>query len=98
LLLSPGLLCEDHDVQSSGLRCGYQLGAKLVANDGGRARLYAYYNWESVAGMRRSLIAVGYAYRLGQKNNLELAVEANRGLNAMARQDNRAMLSIRLAQ
>jgi hypothetical protein len=98
LLLSPGLLCEDNDVQSSGLRCGYQLGAKLVANDGGRARLYADYNWESVAGMRRSLIAVGYAYRLGNKNNLELAVEANRGLNAMARQDNRAMLSIRLAQ
>jgi hypothetical protein len=98
LLLSPGLLCEDHDVQSSGLRCGYQLGAKLVANDGGRARFYADYNWESVAGMRRSLIAVGYAYRLGNKNNLELAVEANRGLNAMTRQDNRAMLSIRLAQ
>ena len=98
LLLSPGLLCEDHDVQSSGLRCGYQLGAKLVANDGGRARFYADYNWESVAGMRRSLIAVGYAYRLGNKNNLELAVEANRGFNAMTRQDNRAMLSIRLAQ
>ena len=85
-------------MQSSGLRCGYQLGAKLVANDGGRARFYADYNWESVAGMRRSLIAVGYAYRLGNKNNLELAVEANRGLNAMTRQDNRAMLSIRLAQ
>lgn len=98
LLLGPGLLCEDNDVQSSGLRCGYQLGAKLVANDGGRARFYADYNWESVAGMRRSLIAVGYAYRLGNKNNLELAVEANRGLNAMTRQDNRAMLSIRLAQ
>ncbi|MEY3622770.1 MAG: hypothetical protein RLZZ407_329 [Pseudomonadota bacterium] len=98
LLLSPGLLCEDHDVQSSGLRCGYQLGAKLVANDGDRARFYADYNWESVAGMRRSLIAVGYAYRLGNKNNLELAVEANRGLSAMTRQDNRAMLSIRLAQ
>jgi VCBS repeat-containing protein len=98
LLLGPGLLCEDNDVQSSGLRCGYQLGAKLVANDGGRARFYADYNWESVAGMRRSIIAVGYAYRLGNKNNLELAVEANRGLNAMTRQDNRAMLSIRLAQ
>jgi hypothetical protein len=98
LLLSPGLLCEDNDVQSSGLRCGYQLGAKFVANDGARGRLYADYNWESVAGMRRSLIGVGYAYRIGEKNNLELAVEANRGLNAMTGQDNRAMLSIRLAQ
>lgn len=85
-------------MQSSGLCCSYQLGTKLVANDGGRARLYVDYIWESVAGMRRSLIAVGYAYRLGQKNNLELAVEANRGLNAMTRQDNRAKLSIRLAQ
>ena len=98
LLLSPGLLCEDNDVQSSGLRCGYQLGAKFVANDGARGRLYADYNWESVAGMRRSLIGVGYAYRIGEKKNLELAVEANRGLNAMTGQDNRAMLSIRLAR
>jgi VCBS repeat-containing protein len=98
LLLSPGLLCEDNDVQSSGLRCGYQLGAKFVANDGARGRLYADYNWESVAGMRRSLIGVGYAYRIGEKKDLELAVEANRGLNAMTGQDNRAMLSIRLAR
>jgi VCBS repeat-containing protein len=98
LLLSPGLLCEDNDVQSSGLRCGYQLGAKFVSNDGARGRFYADYNWESVAGMRRSLIGVGYAYRIGENNNLELAVEANRGLTAMTGQDNRAMLSIRLAQ
>jgi len=85
-------------VQSSGLRCGYQLGAQLVANDGGRARFYADYNWESVAGMRRSLLGVGYAYRIGDKNNLELAVEAKRGASGFAGQDNRAMLSIRLAQ
>ncbi|MCO4090645.1 MAG: hypothetical protein HEQ34_01665 [Sphingorhabdus sp.] len=98
LLLSPGLLCEDNDVQSSGLRCGYQLGAKFVSNDGVRGRFYADYNWESVAGMRRSLIGVGYAYRIGENNNLELAVEANRGLTAMTGKDNRAMLSIRLAQ
>jgi hypothetical protein len=48
--------------------------------------------------MRRSLIGVGYAYRIGEKKDLELAVEANRGLNAMIGQDNRAMLSIRLAR
>jgi hypothetical protein len=98
LLLSPGLLCEDNDVQSSGLRCGYQLGAKFLVNDGARGRFYADYNWERVAGMRRSLIGVGFAYRIGEKNNLELAVEANRGVTVFTGQDNRAMLSIRLAR
>ena len=79
LLLSPGLLCEDNDVETSALRCGYQLGAKLVANDGGRNRFYADYRWESVAGMRRSLIGMGYSYRFGDKG-LELALEANSGI------------------
>ena len=97
LLLSPGLLCEDNDVQLSSLRCGYQLGAKLVANDGGRNRFYADYRWESVSGMRRSLIGLGYAYRFGDKG-LELALEANRGLTGMSGQDNRALISLRLAQ
>ncbi len=97
LLLSPGLLCEDNDVQLSSLRCGYQLGAKLVANDGGRNRFFADYRWESVAGMRRSLIGLGYAYRFGDKG-LELALEANRGITGMSGQDNRALLSLRLAQ
>jgi hypothetical protein len=97
LLLSPGLLCEDNDVQLSSLRCGYQLGAKLVANDGGRNRFFADYRWESVAGMRRSLIGLGYAYRFGDKG-LELALEANRGITGMSGQDNRALLSLRVAQ
>ena len=97
LLLSPGLLCEDNDVQLSSLRCGYQMGAKLVANDGGRNRFYADYRWESVAGMRRSLLGLGYAYRFGDKG-LELALEANRGLTGMSGQDNRALISLRLAQ
>ena len=96
LLLSPGLLCEDNDIQSSSLRCGYQLGAKLVANDGGRNRFYADYRWESVAGNRRSLVGLGYAYRLGSDGKLELALEANRGLTGSSGQDNRALVSLRL--
>ena len=84
--------------RSSSLRCGYQLGAKLVANDGGRNRFYADYRWESVAGNRRSLVGLGYAYRLGSDGKLELALEANRGLTGSSGQDNRALLSLRLAQ
>jgi len=76
---------------------GYQLGAKLVANDGGRNRFYADYRWESVAGNRRSLIGLGYAFRLGSDGKLELALEANRGLTGSSGQDNRAMVAIRLA-
>jgi hypothetical protein len=98
LLVSPGLLCEDNNVDSSALRCGYQLGAKLVANDGGRNKLYADYRWESVGGNRRSLMSIGYAYRLGSKNGMELAVEMNRGLTGLMAQDNRAMLSFRVAK
>lgn len=98
LLISPGLLCEDNNVDSSALRCGYQLGAKLVANDGGRNKLYADYRWESVGGNRRSLMSIGYAYRLGSKNGMELAVEMNRGLTGLMAQDNRAMLSFRVAK
>jgi len=98
VLLSPGLLCEDNDVQSSAMRCGYQLGAKLVAYDGGRSRLYANYQWESVAGMRRAIMGAGVAHRVGKRNDLELALEVNRGAVGFAREDNRAMLAIRLAQ
>ena len=98
LLLSPGLLCEDNDVGSSTLRCGYQLGAKFIANDNGRNRFYADYRWESVASMRRSLIGVGYAYRFGGRDGLELAVELNRGLTGLTEQDSRALLSLRVAR
>ena len=98
VLLSPGLLCEDNDVQSSAMRCGYQLGAKLIAYDGGRSRLYANYQWESVAGMRRAIMGAGVAYRVGKRNDLELALEVNRGAVGFAREDNRAMLAIRVAQ
>jgi hypothetical protein len=98
LLLSPGLLCEDNNVDSSALNCGYQLGAKLVANDNDKGSFYADYRWESVGTMRRSLLGLGYAYRFGPKNGLELAIEANRGVTGMVGQDNRAMLSLRVAQ
>ena len=97
LLLSPGLLCEDNDVDSSTLLCGYQLGAKLAANDSsGRNRFYVDYHWERVNGMKRSLIGLGYAYRFGKDSGFELAFDVNRGLNGGSGQDNRARVSLRL--
>ncbi len=98
LLLSPGLLCEDNNVESSSMRCGYQLGAKLVADDGGRSRFYADYRWESVAGLRRSLIGLGYSYRFGKSDGLELALDLNRGPTGLTGQENRALLSLRMAR
>ena len=95
LLVSPGLLCEDNAVDSSAMRCGYQLGAKFVANDdSGRNRFYADYRWENVAGMQRSLIGLGYAYRFGGSTGLELALE----VDSTGANDNRALLSLRLAR
>ena len=98
LLLSPGLLCEDNNVDSSALNCGYQLGAKLVANDNDKGSFYADYRWESVGTMRRSLLGLGYAYLFGPKNGLKLTIEANRGVTGMVGQDNRAMLSLGVVQ
>lgn len=66
----------------------------LIATDN---RFYADYRWESVAGTRRSLFGLGYAFRFGDQDGLELALEANRGLSGPAGQDNRAMVAIRLA-
>jgi len=97
LVLGPGLLCEDSSADSSSLRCGYQLAAKLMASDGARSRIYADYHWESVAGMERSLIGLGYGYRFGKDDGLELALELDRGLTGQSGQDNRALLSLRLA-
>jgi hypothetical protein len=98
VLLSPGLLCEDNDIASSALRCGYQMGAKFVANDdSGLHRFYADYNYENAAGFTRSLVGVGYAYRLGNKRSMELALEANQGVSRFAGDETRAMLSIRIA-
>ena len=83
---------------SSALRCGYELGAKLVANDGGRNRLYADYRWESVGGARRSLIALGYGYRFGKQNGPELALEVTRGGAMFNGQDYRAMVSLKVSR
>ena len=100
LLLSPGLLCEDNSIDTSSLRCGYQLGARFTGTKGVRSRFYVDYHWESVAGLRRSLVGMGYAYRFGRKNGLELAFEVNRGVGGttIINRDNRAMLNLRVAR
>ena len=98
LLLSPGVLCEDNAVDSSSMRCGYQVGAKLVVNDDrGRKRFYADYRWESVDGKHRTLAGVGYNYRFGDQDRLELGFEANIGVGEMSSQDNSALITLKAA-
>jgi hypothetical protein len=98
LLLSPGLLCEDNNVDGSALECGYQLGAKLLVSSVGKTRFYADYRLEQVDSLSRSMLGLGYSLRFGPKNMLELALEANRGLSERIGADNRAMLTLRVAQ
>ena len=83
LLLHPGLLCEDNDVDDSSLRCGYQLGAKVVANDDGRGIFFSDFRWESVAGLRRLLLNLGIGIRFGRNDNLELNLEINHSLSGI---------------
>ena len=99
LLLSSGILCEDNDVVSSVLRCGYQLGAKLTAKSGtGRNSYFADYRWESVAGIRRSLVGLGFVHHLGGPSGLALAIEAHREMSELMGPGSRAMASLRIAR
>lgn len=98
LVISPGLLCEDNGVTSNSLTCGYQIGAKFVSQQGVRDRFYGDFQWESVSGMRRSMFAVGYAYRFGKDNKMELGLELQNGNSGLAARDSKALLSVRLAR
>jgi len=53
---------------------------------------------ESVSGMRRSMFAVGYAYRFGKDNKMELGLELQNGNSGLAARDSKALLSVRLAR
>lgn len=98
LLLKPGLLCEDNDIERSSLRCGYQLGARLTARDRRSGQLFAEYRWESVAGLHRSLLGLGYAFRFARQPGLELALEGGQGLLDVGVRETRALASLRLAR
>ena len=99
LLLSSGILCEDNDVVTSVLRCGYQLGAKLAAKSAtGRDSYFADYRWESVAGIRRSLVGLGFVHHLGGPSGLALAIEAHREMSELMGPGSRAMASLRIAR
>ena len=43
-------------------------------------------------------MGLGYALRFGPKDKLEVALEANRGVSERMGVDNRAMLTLRVAQ
>lgn len=98
LLLSPGLLCEDSSVDASSMDCGYQLGAKLNSSLSDRGAAYIDYKFESVSGLRRNLIGIGYAHQFGPRNALQVAFDVNHGVSEMAGSDNRAMVRLRLTR
>ncbi len=98
LLLSPGLLCEDVSVDRSTLSCGYQLGAKVNSRFGEKSKGYLTYRYESVSGLERNLIGLGYALSFGPRNMMEIGFDVDRGISAFAADDSRAMISLRLAR
>lgn len=98
LLLGGGLLCEDNNIASSSITCGYQMRLKLLATQDSNNRVYADLNWESVSGMQRSVMAIGYARRFGGEQNLELGVELNQKRAGASANDNAVMLALKVAQ
>lgn len=98
LLLSGGLLCEDDNIASSSIICGYQMRMKLLAAQNSSNRVYADVNWESVSGVRRSVMAIGYARRFGSERNLELGVELSQKRASASANDNAVILALRLTQ
>jgi hypothetical protein len=55
---------------------------------------------ERPLGYQRALenVGLGYAVRFGPKDNLELTLEANRGVSERMGEKSRAMLTLRVAQ
>lgn len=70
-----GLLCEDNEVLSSSLACGYQIRGKLIASKGERDHFYIDASFENFDRMQRILFSSGYTYRFGKAENVEFGVE-----------------------
>ncbi|HEY9218662.1 MAG TPA: hypothetical protein VIO94_11470 [Phenylobacterium sp.] len=95
LLLSPGLLCEDASADESRLNCGYQIGGRLTGRLGDHGGAYLEYRFESVDGMDRSMLAIGFADRFGYGDKLEWALDFSSGM-ADDVPDSRAMFHLRI--
>lgn len=97
LEFSPGLLCEDQSADASTLSCGFKADAKLTFTHGIRSRAYLDASFETVSGMERYMAGMGFGYRFGPKNALEVGMSLNGGTTGL-RQEARALLQIRVAQ
>ena len=96
ILLTPGLLCEDHNLDSSALDCGYQLGAKVQTQAIKFGTAYIDYRYETVDDMERNLIGAGVSYRFGSSRDVELSLEGNRATALGGDDDYRTMIRLRL--
>ena len=95
LFVSPGLLCEDHSIDSSALECGYQLGMKVETRATDRNFLYLDYRFESVDDMRRNLFGAGVSHRFGSERQIEMSLEGNRATVWGGEEDYRSMLRLK---
>jgi hypothetical protein len=89
--ISPGLLCQDTEQDSSSIDCGYQLGFKFRLAPSFRWRIQAQARREVVEGYASNLLSVGVMRHLGKRNEYALGLDAEREARAQ-QADNRLMM------
>jgi hypothetical protein len=95
--VSPGLLCQDTEQDSSSIDCGYQLGFKFRLAPSKRWRMQAQARREVVDGYTSTFLSVGVVQHIGKQNEYALGVGVER--EARAHQaDNRVMIRFGLAR
>jgi hypothetical protein len=96
--VSPGLLCEDNAVYTSGLECGFKADAKFVTSKADRSRTYIDLTYERVREMERKAIGLGYARRYGQHKNLELSWTVRNQMSDRGRPDGQIMMQLKVGR
>jgi hypothetical protein len=95
LVISPGLLCQDIDSETTRLTCGYQLGGRLTGAISDRDRAYLDFRYENVDGVERQMLAVGFRHRLRTVVPLEVSLGLEQQLAGGA-PDGRVMMRLNL--
>lgn len=96
--VSPGLLCEDNAVYTSGLQCGFKADAKFVTSKSDRSRTYVDLTYERVRQMERKAIGLGYARRYGRNKNLELSWTVRNQMSDRGRPDGQIMMQLKVGR
>jgi hypothetical protein len=97
LEVSPGLLCQDTEQDSSSMDCGYQLGFKFRLAPSQRWRAQAQARREVVDGYASNLLSVGVVQHIGKQYEYALGVDVEREASAH-QADNRVMIRFGLGR